>query len=88
MIFLRLSAVITVFILTAGCGGVLGSKKLEHERQDFNIALQQTNDEQMLLNLVRMKYPVRPKLDKVPSLPFGEKSKRVVVPVLDPPSIP
>lgn len=40
----------------AGCGSQVGPENIRNERQDFNIALQQTNDEQMLLNLVRMKY--------------------------------
>ena len=39
-----------------GCGSLIGPSNIQNERQDFNIALQQTNDEQMLLNLVRMKY--------------------------------
>ena len=50
-----LSAVCAALFFT-GCGSIIGPEKLEHERQDFNIALQQTNDEQLLLNLVRMKY--------------------------------
>ena len=46
--------IITSFF--AGCGSLVGPENIRNERQDFNIALQQTNDEQMLLNLVRMKY--------------------------------
>ena len=47
---------IAAAVFLTGCGAIIGPEKLEHERQDFNVALQQTNDEQMLLNLVRMKY--------------------------------
>ena len=42
--------------LLISCNSIIGPGSLKRERQDFNIALQQTNDEQMLLNLVRMKY--------------------------------
>ena len=45
-----------IAIFGTGCGSLVGPTNLRNERQDFNIALQQTNDEQMLLNLVRMKY--------------------------------
>ena len=46
--------ILTAFI--AGCGSMVGPENIRNERQDFNVALQQTSDEQMLLNLVRMKY--------------------------------
>ena len=46
---------LTTALLT-GCGSLIGPQNIRNERQDFNVALQQTNDEQMLLNLVRMKY--------------------------------
>ena len=56
---MKLFKLLSLFAITAfvsSCGSIIGPEKLEHERQDFNLALQQTNDEQMLLNLVRMKY--------------------------------
>ncbi len=38
-----------------GCSG-MGSVVLEQGRNSYNIAIQKTNDEQLLLNLVRLKY--------------------------------
>lgn len=38
-----------------GCAG-MGPKTLEQDRSNYNIAIQSTNDEQLLLNLVRLKY--------------------------------
>jgi hypothetical protein len=42
-------------LATAGCTS-LGATILRGERVNYNLALQQTNDEQLLLNLVRLKY--------------------------------
>ena len=42
------------FAVTA-CGG-LGASKVKGERSRYNIAIQGSNDEQLLLNLVRLKY--------------------------------
>ena len=41
--------------LLFGCMQV-GPKHLKSERSDYNVAIQKTNDEQLLLNLVRLKY--------------------------------
>ena len=56
MFSLKSVCLIIITCLFAGCGSQVGPENIRNERQDFNIALQQTNDEQMLLNLVRMKY--------------------------------
>jgi len=56
MFSLKALCLIIITSLFAGCGSQVGPENIRNERQDFNIALQQTNDEQMLLNLVRMKY--------------------------------
>jgi len=53
MMFRIFMLVLVAFIV--GCNSI-GPVQLREERQDFNVALQQTNDEQMLLNLIRMKY--------------------------------
>ena len=53
LFFRMLSLVFTLVVV--GCSSV-GPVQLREERQDFNMALQKTNDEQMLLNLIRMKY--------------------------------
>jgi hypothetical protein len=42
-------------LATAGCTA-LGARVLQGERINYNLALQSTTDEQMLLNLVRLKY--------------------------------
>lgn len=46
-------------LLNAGCTS-LGAKMLRSERIQLNTAFQQTNDEQLLLNLVRLKYRDNP----------------------------
>jgi len=44
-----------LLLLLSGCIG-LGSNRIEGERFNYNAAIQRTNDEQLLLNLVRLKY--------------------------------
>ena len=46
-------------ILLAGCTS-FGPGAIQHSRTDYNVALQQTSDEQLLLNLVRLRYRDRP----------------------------
>jgi hypothetical protein len=41
------------------CAGI-GSKGLPEDRRSYNIAIQESNDQQMLLNLVRLKYRDNP----------------------------
>lgn len=54
-------ALLLVFVL-GGCAGGLGfgPAKLAPSRMDYNRAIQQSNNEEMLLNLVRMKYFEQP----------------------------
>ena len=44
-----------VLIVLYGCAS-LGPNAIKSERGNYNMAIQQTNDEQILLNLVRLKY--------------------------------
>ncbi len=44
-----------LLLLMAGCTGI-GAARIEGDRHNYNQAIQQTNDEQLLLNLVRLKY--------------------------------
>jgi len=44
-----------LLLLMAGCTGI-GAARIEGDRINYNQAIQQTNDEQLLLNLVRLKY--------------------------------
>ena len=46
-----------LLILTAGCAGPMA---LRHSRQNYNEAIQETSGEQLLLNLVRLRYGDRP----------------------------
>lgn len=39
----------------SACAGV-GHNRIEGERSNYNIAIQRSNDEQLLLNLVRLRY--------------------------------
>lgn len=52
-IILRFFCVLT--FCSCGCNSV-GPMAMKGERINYNVALQQTNDEQVLLNLVRLKY--------------------------------
>ena len=44
-----------LLLLMTGCTGI-GAARIEGDRGNYNQAIQQTNDEQLLLNLVRLKY--------------------------------
>ncbi len=46
-------------LLAAGCAGI-GPSAVQHSRTDYNLVLQRTSDEQLLLNLVRLRYRDRP----------------------------
>ncbi|MCK8601842.1 hypothetical protein [Desulfoferrobacter suflitae] len=54
-------------LLTAGCTS-LGAKALRSERIQLNTAFQQTNDEQLLLNLIRLRYRDTPAFLEVSSI--------------------
>jgi hypothetical protein len=54
-------------LISGGCT-TLGPSSLKSERINYNLALQITNDEQMLLNLVRLKYRDTPILLTVNSI--------------------
>lgn len=51
----------------AACSG-MGPRALEQDRSNYNIAVQRTNDEQLLLNLVRLKYRDTPFFMEVSSV--------------------
>ncbi|MFQ5444583.1 MAG: hypothetical protein ACE5EK_08195, partial [Nitrospinales bacterium] len=50
-----LIGIMAVLLLQAGCGK-LGPSSIKVERNNYNIAIQRSNDEQLLVNLVRLKY--------------------------------
>ena len=53
-------------ILVSGCG--FGASRIRNDRNDYNQAIQQTNSEQLLLNLVRLKYRDTPFFMEVSSV--------------------
>ena len=56
-----------VSLLFMGCAN-LGPTTLKSERSSYNLAIQRTNDEQLLLNLVRLKYRDTPFFMEVSSV--------------------
>ncbi|MFM7533110.1 MAG: hypothetical protein ACKO5J_11645, partial [Rubrivivax sp.] len=42
-------------LLASGCSGI-GPRNIQGSRADYNVAIQQTNEQEVLLNLVRLKY--------------------------------
>ncbi len=54
-----LGMVVALSCLLTGCVTV-GHKAIRSSRTDYNVALRQTEDEQLLLNLVRLRYRDRP----------------------------
>ncbi len=56
MVYQRLLVACGTVALVAASGCGFGPRAIRHERADYNAALQQTASEQMLLNLVRLKY--------------------------------
>lgn len=59
MHYLNRLLLVCVCVTMAGCG-TLGPHALPQNREDFNTALQRSDEEQSLLNLVRMQYSDRP----------------------------
>ncbi|MCP4782031.1 MAG: hypothetical protein GY878_00605 [Fuerstiella sp.] len=52
----RQFAVMFIFCAITACGCMLGPKSLQHSRLNYNRAVQTTSREELLLNLVRMRY--------------------------------
>ncbi len=57
-----------VFACLIASGCVLGPKSLQHGRTNYNVAVQQTAREEMLLNLVRLKYHQSEEFIRIPSI--------------------
>lgn len=60
-------ALVTATALLSACGSV-GPRSLRYGRGTYNVAIQQTNSEQMLLNLVRLRYRDPPLFLEVTSI--------------------
>src|SRR4051794_21066605 len=57
---------LAICLLGAGCG--LGPKSLHETRQPYNEAVKLTSEEQLLLNIVRLRYSDNPSSLAVPSI--------------------
>jgi len=66
MIRLLVLLILVLALMTSGCS--FGASRLKNERNYYNQAIQQTNDEQLLLNLVRLKYRDTPFFMEVSSV--------------------
>ena len=60
-------AALVLSLIVGGCTN-LGPRALRAGRNDYNVAIQQTNDEQLLLNLVRLRYRDTPLFLEVSSV--------------------
>ena len=50
------AAIMLVALLSAGCASTFGARTVGHARFDYNTAINQSEGEQLLLNLVRLRY--------------------------------
>jgi hypothetical protein len=66
-ILLLLCFIAILPLLLMGCVN-LGPTTLKSERSNYNLAVQRTNDEQLMLNLVRLKYRDTPFFMEVSSV--------------------
>lgn len=69
-------------LVTSGCAGV-GHGRIEGERSNYNVAIQRSNDEQLLLNLVRLRYRDTPFFSKSAVLPPSSPIAPVLMPEVD-----
>jgi hypothetical protein len=60
--------ILTVVLLALTACSNLGPQAIQGSRSDYNVALRKTDDEQMLLNLVRLRYRDRPLFLEVSAL--------------------
>lgn len=64
---MRRAALLTLLTLLAGCN-LTGPTALRDGRQEYNLAIQQTQNEQLLLNLVRLRYLDTPQFLEIGSV--------------------
>ena len=69
----RAFPLLLVFLL--GCGGQLGPMTVQMTRTDYNIAAQQTSAQELLLNLVRLRYRDTPYFLQIASLSTNMRAK-------------
>src|SRR6516165_11077769 len=57
-----------VLILMAGVSGCVGPKAVRYTRMQYNEVIRDTNDEQLLINLVRLRYADSPVFIDLPNI--------------------
>lgn len=79
---------LSISVLLSACAGV-GPRVFESNRAQFNVALQNTDDQQLLLNIVRLRYRDRPYFLEVSSVAshFNFQSRLGVLTALGSPQI-
>ncbi|THD65690.1 hypothetical protein E7Z59_13945 [Robertkochia marina] len=65
--YTRTLCVLAILLIIEGCGTV-GPKKLPGDQFDFNSAINEASSEQLLLNMVRLRYSEQPTFLKVSSI--------------------
>ena len=80
LVQLRVTYFLLLALLALGPIGCLnyGPISLKSERSKYNLAIQKTNDEQLLLNLVRLKYRDTPFFLEVGSVASQFKLKKII----------
>jgi hypothetical protein len=65
---IRLLVVVVAFAACAGVSGCLGPKAVRYTRMKYNEVVRDTNDEQLLINIVRLRYADSPVFIDLPSI--------------------
>jgi hypothetical protein len=65
---LRRIVVVVVFLACAGVSGCLGPKAVRYTRMRYNEVVRDTNDEQLLMNIVRLRYADSPVFIDLPNI--------------------
>src|ERR1700727_2488402 len=60
--------VVVAFAACAGVSGCLGPKAVRYTRMKYNEVVRDTNDEQLLMNIVRLRYADSPVFIDLPSI--------------------
>ena len=71
----RRCATILLLVVGVGCAGQLGPKTVALTRTDYNIAAQETSAQELLLNLVRLRYRDTPYFLQIASLSTNMRAK-------------
>src|SRR5271156_5584694 len=65
---LRRFAVVVALAASVGASGCLGPKAIKYTRLRYNEVVRDTNDEQLLINIVRLRYADSPVFIDLPSI--------------------